>query len=146
LIFYIKLRKPFCSETRNFDVEAEQQSYIKICVELSMTHVQTWNLLKLNESSRTLVYPSLKEMTDKVLYESERRWWTAVGFHGKINVSNVWAVKEWCASESWGNCVLDRHRSNNNAQNINCRFKNGENFLHEKWVARQEKCVCLNGE
>jgi hypothetical protein len=101
LILWRSWKKPFCAETRNFDVKAEQQS----CIKFSVEPVQTTNLLKLNESakiaSRTLVYPSHKQITDKVLYESERKgWWTVVGFHGTINVSNVLAVKERCASDS----------------------------------------------
>jgi hypothetical protein len=61
---YIKLRKLFCAETRNFDVKAEQQSLIKFCVELGITPILTRGLLKLNEcartGSRTSVYPSHK--------------------------------------------------------------------------------------
>jgi hypothetical protein len=46
LISHIQLWKPFCAETRNFDVWAKQRSWIKFCVELSMTLVQTRDLSK----------------------------------------------------------------------------------------------------
>jgi hypothetical protein len=71
-----KLWKLFCGETGNFDVKAEQPSWIKFCIELGMTPVQTRNLLKLYECaktvSRTLVYSSYKEI-NKALYKSERK-------------------------------------------------------------------------
>jgi hypothetical protein len=58
-------------------VKAEQRSLIKLCIELGMTTVQTKDLLKLNKCartvSRTLVYSSHKQITDKVLQESERK-------------------------------------------------------------------------
>jgi hypothetical protein len=33
-----------------------------------------------------------------------------------------------------------------NAQNLNCKSKNGENLKNEIWVARHKKCVRLSGE
>jgi hypothetical protein len=93
LIFYIKLGKPFCAETRNFDVKAEQQLRIKFCLELGITPIQTKGLLKLNECartvSRTLVYPLHKQITDIALFESERKVMDGCRFSWKINVSNI---------------------------------------------------------
>jgi hypothetical protein len=68
-------------------VKAEQRSLIKFCIELGMTPVQTRDLLKLNDCattvSRTLVYPSHKQITDIVLNESDRKVMVCCLFSGK---------------------------------------------------------------
>jgi hypothetical protein len=73
LIFYIKEWKPFCAETRNFDVKADQRSWIKFCVELGIIPVQIRNVLKLNECartvSRTVIYPLHKNSRSSVIWE-----------------------------------------------------------------------------
>jgi hypothetical protein len=78
---------------KEIDMKAEQQSCIKFCIKLGMAPVQTRDLLKLTDCartvSRTLVYPSNKEITDIVLYESERKVMDSCRFHRTINVSNV---------------------------------------------------------
>lgn len=61
----------------NFDVKAEQRSYIKFCVELGRTPVQTKNMLKQTQCgrnvSRALVYRWHKRFSDKLFSESESK-------------------------------------------------------------------------
>jgi hypothetical protein len=64
--YFTKAMKTVLRWDGNFDVKAEQLSWIKFCIELGMTSVQTRDLLKLNEFAktvwRTLVYPSIKQI------------------------------------------------------------------------------------
>lgn len=61
----------------NFDVKAEQRSYIKFCVELGRTPVQTKNMLKQTQCgrniSRALVYRWHKRFSDKLFSKNESK-------------------------------------------------------------------------
>ena len=106
------------------------------------------HVLKLNECtrpvSRTLVYPSHKKITEIVLYESERRVMDGCWFSRKKWTSATFKPLRKGARQTVTEITF--HFDTGVETITKFKMQKKRKFIHEKWVARHEKCVRLSAE
>ena len=102
-----------------FEVKAEQRSFIKFCVELGKTPVETKKMLEMTQSgssvSRALVYRWHRRFTDDPVtpYRAKKWWWKTKKHHVITYVRSVQCFKRGCAPHYEGYCCAIRYRDRN---------------------------------